>query len=91
MIADTCGFKHQDLTQKIIGVFYEVYNELGHGFLESVYDKRWSSLMSDPRLSALMRGCYEAGVQSPRSLSPHTRWRTAWQGRLKSRNTTDLG
>jgi GxxExxY protein len=30
--------KHRDLTQKIIGVFYEVYNELGHGFLESVYE-----------------------------------------------------
>jgi hypothetical protein len=24
------------LTEKIIGVFYEVYNELGFGFLESV-------------------------------------------------------
>ena len=31
--------KHRDLTRKIIGVFYEVYNELGHGFLESVYQK----------------------------------------------------
>ena len=31
--------KHRELTQKIIGVFYEVYNELGHGFLESVYQK----------------------------------------------------
>src|SRR6185369_10586335 len=31
--------KHRALTQKIIGVFYEVYNELGHGFLESVYQK----------------------------------------------------
>lgn len=31
--------KHRPLTQKIIGVFYEVYNELGHGFLESVYQK----------------------------------------------------
>lgn len=29
--------KHDDLTQKIIGLFYEVYNELGYGFLESVY------------------------------------------------------
>src|SRR2546423_7734126 len=28
---------HRDLTEKIIGLFYEVYNELGHGFLESVY------------------------------------------------------
>jgi len=28
-----------ELTQRIIGVFYEVYNELGFGFLESVYQK----------------------------------------------------
>ena len=32
-------FKYAVLTQKIIGVFYEVYNELGTGFLESVYQK----------------------------------------------------
>ena len=31
--------KHKELTHKIIGVFYDVYNELGHGFLESVYQK----------------------------------------------------
>jgi GxxExxY protein len=31
------GFKHGILTKKIIGIFYDVYNELGHGFLESVY------------------------------------------------------
>ncbi len=31
-------FLHSDLTQAIIGTFYEVYNELGHGFLESVYE-----------------------------------------------------
>jgi len=30
---------HKELTYKIIGVFYDVYNELGHGFLESVYQK----------------------------------------------------
>ena len=29
--------KHDDLTSKIIGVFFEVYKELGSGFLESVY------------------------------------------------------
>jgi hypothetical protein len=26
--------KHDDLTERVIGVFYEVYNELGYGFLE---------------------------------------------------------
>ena len=31
--------KYFVLTQKIIGVFYDVYNELGTGFLESVYQK----------------------------------------------------
>ena len=31
------GYKHSDLTDIIIGVFYDVYNELGFGFLESVY------------------------------------------------------
>ena len=25
------GLKYKALTQEIIGVFYEVYNELGHG------------------------------------------------------------
>lgn len=29
--------KHDEVTERIIGVFYDVYNELGHGFLESVY------------------------------------------------------
>jgi GxxExxY protein len=39
MNTDIHGLKHQELTHKIIGVFYEVYNELGYGFLESVYEK----------------------------------------------------
>jgi len=32
-------FKHGEVTEKIIGVFFDVYNELGFGFLESVYHK----------------------------------------------------
>jgi len=31
--------KHGLITDRILGVFYEVYNELGHGFLESVYHR----------------------------------------------------
>ena len=31
--------KHEALTERIIKVFYTVYNELGHGFLESVYEQ----------------------------------------------------
>ena len=29
--------KHDDLTQQIIKFYYKVYNELGYGFLEKVY------------------------------------------------------
>lgn len=31
--------KYADVTDKIIGIFYDVYNELGYGFLESVYEE----------------------------------------------------
>ena len=31
--------KHQDKTEKIIQAFYKVYNNLGYGFLEKVYQK----------------------------------------------------
>jgi len=31
-------YLHQDLTEKIIRCFYNVFDELGYGFLESVYE-----------------------------------------------------
>ena len=37
MNADFQNYAYSDLTDRIIRVFYQVYNELGHGFLESVY------------------------------------------------------
>ncbi|HTZ98442.1 MAG TPA: GxxExxY protein [Terriglobales bacterium] len=33
------ALKHAELTARIIGIFYDVYNELGYGFLESVYQE----------------------------------------------------
>jgi GxxExxY protein len=33
----TATGKHDDLTASIIGVFYDVYNELGGGFVELIY------------------------------------------------------
>lgn len=32
------ALEHEALTKKIIGLFYDVYNELGNGFLEKVYE-----------------------------------------------------
>lgn len=39
MNTDEHGFKHGQITSRVIKVFYDVYNELGHGFLESVYER----------------------------------------------------
>lgn len=33
------AYLHQDITEKIIKAFYQVYNTLGYGFLERVYQK----------------------------------------------------
>ncbi len=30
-------YKHTDITERVIAAFYEVYNSLGYGFLEKVY------------------------------------------------------
>ncbi|MGB6476894.1 MAG: GxxExxY protein [Candidatus Sulfotelmatobacter sp.] len=45
------------MTEKIIGVFYDVYNELGHGFLESVYEQ------------ALAVAFLEAGMKAERQVA----------------------
>jgi len=46
------GLKHSELTEKIIGVFYDVYNELGHGFLESTYAEALVVALEESGLSA---------------------------------------
>lgn len=51
----TGGLKYRELTQKIIGVFYEVYNELGHGFLESVYETAFGIALKSKGLAVLHR------------------------------------
>jgi GxxExxY protein len=44
-------YKHSELTDKILNVFYEVYNELGYGFLESVYQKSMVIALKDAGLT----------------------------------------
>lgn len=60
----TSELLHEELTEKIIGVFYDVYNELGHGFLESVYHKAMVvaltqvglTVVSKPQVPVFFRG-----------------------------------
>ena len=38
MNTDYQDFKYRELTERIINVFYKVYNKLGYGFLEKIYE-----------------------------------------------------
>ena len=41
-MAEKINLIHKDLTSKIIGLSMEVYNQLGRGFLESVYEEAFA-------------------------------------------------
>ena len=45
------SYKHSDLTEKIIEAFYKVYNTLGFGFLEKVYENAMYLELSNMGLS----------------------------------------
>jgi len=44
--------KHSDITDKVIGAFFRVYNQLGHGFSEKVYE---NALAIELRKGGLLR------------------------------------
>lgn len=50
-MASGSQLKHAELTETIIGVFHEVYNELGFGFLESVYRRSLHMALREKGLS----------------------------------------
>jgi len=52
MNADYQDYKYKELTHKIILVFYRVYNKLGYGFLEKVYE------------NAMMIECRKEGISA---------------------------
>jgi GxxExxY protein len=50
--AERGSLKHGEITEKVIGVFYDVYNELGFGFLEIVYHRAMLVALERAGLSA---------------------------------------
>ena len=44
---------HQELTDQIIGAYYRVYNTLGYGFLEKVYENALKFELLDAGLKAV--------------------------------------
>jgi GxxExxY protein len=51
MNAERCVYRHSQLTRQIIRVFFEVYGELGCGFLESVYRSAMTVALRDKGLA----------------------------------------
>ena len=47
---NTDDFKYKEITEKIIKAYYNVYNKLGYGFLEKVYE---NAMMIELRKSGL--------------------------------------
>jgi GxxExxY protein len=47
------ALKHSDVNDKIIGVFYDAYNELGYGFLESTYAEAMVIALAQAGLSGV--------------------------------------
>jgi GxxExxY protein len=60
------------LTEKIIRAFYEVYNELGQGFLESVYE------------SALMIALRDAGLRAEQQVPVQVYFRNELVGDFRA-------
>jgi GxxExxY protein len=64
--------KHRELTERVIGVFYDVYNELGHGYLESIY------------ATAMAIALRQAGLQVEQELPISVRFRGETIGDFKA-------
>lgn len=53
MNADCQDFKYKKLTEEIIKIFYRVYNKLGYGFLEKVYENAMMVEFKEEGISAV--------------------------------------
>lgn len=48
--ADERGLKHRELTDRILRIFFHIYNELGHGYLESVYEEAFAVCLAEQHI-----------------------------------------
>ena len=72
MNTDEHGLKHAAITQRVLGVFFQVYNELGYGFLETVY------------VEALAMALQESGLTLHREMPLEVRFRSNVIGRFRA-------
>jgi GxxExxY protein len=52
-----------ELTERVIGIFYAVYNELGHGFLESVYENALALALRETGIAVVQQAPLRVGFR----------------------------
>ena len=66
MNADFQDFKHKEITERIIKIFYRVHSKLGYGFLEKVYENAMMLELKREGIPAVAQSpikvLYEGGV-----------------------------
>jgi GxxExxY protein len=58
-ISPAMGMLHEEITERIIGVFYEVYNELGYGFLERICQTAMVMALTQSGLSVVQKAPFQ--------------------------------
>lgn len=78
-------FRHLELTRRIVGVFFDVYGELGYGFLESVYRTamtialREEGLAVEPEVE--LQAKFRAGRSAPSVPTSGSQELSSWSSR----------
>ena len=66
MNADFQDFKYKELTGQIIKIFFLVYNKLGYGFLEKIYENALMIELKEEKIhavaQALIQVCYKGQI-----------------------------
>jgi GxxExxY protein len=53
MNADFQDFKYKELTDQIIKIFHRIYNKLGYGFLEKIYENALMIEFKEEKIGAI--------------------------------------
>ena len=48
--ADEHGLKPKEITERLMGIFLSIGHDLGHGFLESVYEQAFSGVLAENKI-----------------------------------------
>ena len=72
MNAEKTGLMHEALTERVLRGFYDVYNQLGYGFLENVYE------------AALQIALNEFGLKAQRQMPITVRFRGQCVGEYRA-------